>query len=57
MKLNSTSKSCSLRFLKGMRNFWMPPRFLSANGTTYSYMAREALSLSKEFELLVSMGS
>ena len=34
----------------------MPPRFLSANGTTYSYMASEALSPSKEFEL-VSMGS
>ena len=38
MKLNSTSKSCSLIFLNGMRNFWSPPTFFKAIGITYSYI-------------------
>ena len=39
MKLNSISKSCSLIFLNGMRNFCIPPIFFNAIGITYSYIA------------------
>ena len=53
MNSNYTSKSCSLRFLNGMRNFCMPPTFLSAKGTTYSYITLYSVV----FELAASMGS